>query len=72
MVVRVVPHLKKEGLDNNIIGSYRPVSNFPFLSKVLEKVAASQLTSYLQQRQLFSHCSLLTEKRIQQRPHYSR
>ncbi len=51
-IASVVPRLKKEGLDRNILGNYRPVSNLPFLSKVIEKVVASQLTSYLQQHQL--------------------
>ena len=52
-VAQVVPLLKKEGLDKNIFSNYRPVSNLPFLSKVLEKVVAQQLTKYLQQHQLY-------------------
>ncbi len=50
-VARVVPRLKKEGLDN-IHGNYWPVNSVPFLSKVLEKVVFSQLTNCLQQHQL--------------------
>ena len=47
-VAQVSPLLKKAGLDCNVLSNYRPVSNLPFISKVLEKTVASQLTSYLQ------------------------
>ncbi|XP_070567335.1 uncharacterized protein [Ptychodera flava] len=43
----VSPILKKSSLDSNIFKNYRPVSNLPFLSKVIEKVVASQLITYL-------------------------
>lgn len=38
----VRPRLKKDNLDKEIFNNYRPVANFPFLSKVIEKVAATQ------------------------------
>ena len=34
----VKPLLKKAGLDPNQMKNYRPVSNLPFISKILEKV----------------------------------
>jgi len=34
----VRPLIKKSGLDPDILKNYRPVSNLPFISKVLEKV----------------------------------
>ena len=37
------PLLKKPGLDQNMLKNYRPVSNLPFVSKVLEKVASSRI-----------------------------
>ena len=47
----VIPLLKKRGLYANsqqkIFLKYRPVSNLPFLSKVLEKVVLHQLHSHL-------------------------
>ncbi len=43
----VFPILKKPQLDSQILNNYRPVSNLPFLSKVVERVVASQLTEYL-------------------------
>ena len=39
---RVRPRLKKDNLDKEIFKNYRPVVNIPFLSKVIEKVAATQ------------------------------
>lgn len=31
----VTPIIKKPNLDPNVLGNYRPVSNLPFVSKVL-------------------------------------
>lgn len=42
------PLLKKPGLDPKTLGNYRPISNLPFVSKVLEKVVAAQLECHLQ------------------------
>ena len=43
----VSPLLKKQTLDPDVCKNYRPVSNLAFLSKVLEKVVASQLDDHL-------------------------
>ena len=43
----VQPLLKKPSLDNNIIRNFRPVSNLPFLSKVIEKVLAVRLLDHM-------------------------
>ena len=43
----VTPLFKKPSLNINIIKNYRPVSNLPFVSKVLERVVASQLKTYM-------------------------
>ena len=43
----VIPLLKKSGLDTNILSNYRPISNLPFLGKVIERVAVNQLQTYL-------------------------
>ena len=45
--VIVTPRLKRSGLDPTDIANFRPVSNLTFLSKVIERVAASQLNTYL-------------------------
>ena len=39
--------LKKASLDPKQMKNYRPVSNLPFLSKILEKVVLMQLTNHL-------------------------
>jgi hypothetical protein len=51
----VRPLLKKPGLDPNVLKNYRPVSNLPFLSKVLEKVVDSRLESHLTEHNLHAN-----------------
>ena len=41
------PLLKKRGLDQNILNNYRPISNLPFVSKVLEKVVSIRIEEHL-------------------------
>ncbi|XP_062582897.1 uncharacterized protein LOC134244661 [Saccostrea cucullata] len=48
----VRPLIKRQGLDKDEFKNYRPVSNLPFLSKVLEKAVASRLEKYLNDYQL--------------------
>ena len=43
----VSPLLKKAGLDHNVLKNFRPVSNLPFISKVLERVVLKQLLQHL-------------------------
>ena len=51
-VAQVSPLLKKAGLDTEFLSKYRPVSNLAFLSKIIEKVVAQQMTSYLNENNL--------------------
>ena len=46
-IARVIPSLKKPSLDHNQLNNFRPVSNLPFLSKILEKVVLARLSTYL-------------------------
>ena len=39
----IKPLLKKPSLDPEAPANYRPISNLPFLSKVLEKVVSAKL-----------------------------
>jgi hypothetical protein len=48
----VKPLLKKPSLDPDDLKNFRPISNLPFLSKVLEKVVLHQLLQHLQQNNL--------------------
>ena len=43
----VRPLIKKPGLDKNVYKNYRPVSNLPFISKVLEKVVDKRIETHL-------------------------
>ncbi len=44
----VKPLLKKRNLDNFILSNYRPISNLPFIGKIIEKVVFNQLINYTQ------------------------
>ncbi len=42
----VKPLLKKRNLDNTMLSNYRPISNLPFIGKIVEKVVFNQLNKY--------------------------
>ena len=46
-VAVIKPLLKKNSLDPVVLSNYRPISNLPFLGKVLEKVVYIQHTASL-------------------------
>ncbi len=48
----VLPILKKPHLDAQVLNNYRPVSNLPYLSKIIERVVATQLQGYLTENSL--------------------
>ena len=48
----VKPLLKRPSLDKNLLKKYRPISNLPFLSKILEKVVFCKHLSHLQENNL--------------------
>ena len=43
----VTPLLKKPNLDSNMLENYRPVSNLPFISNIIEKAVLTQLQEHL-------------------------
>ncbi|KAF7642344.1 hypothetical protein LDENG_00259690 [Lucifuga dentata] len=47
------PLLKKHNTDPQILNNYRPISNLPFMSKLLERAVANQLTDHLSNNNLF-------------------
>jgi len=52
----IITHvLKKAGLDHNLMGNYRPITNLQFLSKLIEKVVLKRLNSHMTTNNL--HCS---------------
>uniref|UniRef100_A0A9J8BRN4 Reverse transcriptase domain-containing protein n=1 Tax=Cyprinus carpio carpio TaxID=630221 RepID=A0A9J8BRN4_CYPCA len=61
----IKPLIKKPQLDPSELANYRPISKFPFMSKILEKVVSAQLCSYLQKNYLYE------EFQSGFRPHHS-
>ena len=52
-VAVIKPLLKKPNLDPDNMKNYRPISNLPFLSNVLEKAVAQQLTAFLKTNNVY-------------------
>ena len=50
----VTPILKKTSLNPNILQNYRPVSQIPFLAKVIERCACTQLQYYFETNKLYA------------------
>ena len=48
----VTPLIKKRGLDPNDLRNFLPMSNLPFISKILEKVVLTQLQKHLSENDL--------------------
>ena len=48
----MIPLLKKAGLDDSIVFSYRSVSNLPHLSKIIERIVHRQVMSHLEEFKL--------------------
>uniref|UniRef100_A0A665ULH4 Reverse transcriptase domain-containing protein n=1 Tax=Echeneis naucrates TaxID=173247 RepID=A0A665ULH4_ECHNA len=49
----IKPQLKKPNLDPDVLANYRPISNLPFISKIIEKAVAKQLHEHLDGNSLF-------------------
>uniref|UniRef100_A0A3B3HB31 Reverse transcriptase domain-containing protein n=1 Tax=Oryzias latipes TaxID=8090 RepID=A0A3B3HB31_ORYLA len=49
----IQPLLKKPSLDPSCFEHYRPISKLPFLAKILEKLVAEQVISFLNKNKLF-------------------
>ena len=51
----IIPLLKDDSLDPNVLNNFRPVSNLLFIGKVIEKVVLKRLNDHLSKNNL--HCS---------------
>jgi len=51
-VAYITSLVKKSGMDNGDVRSYRPISNLSVASKLLERIAAKQLIAYLEKSAL--------------------
>ena len=49
----VKPLLKKNNLDALVLNNYRPISNLPFIGKIIEKIVFNQLTAFLTSNSYF-------------------
>jgi len=54
------PLLKKPNLDKGELKNYRPVSNLPFLSKILEKLVAKPLEIHFSSHRLHDNLDIMT------------
>ena len=61
----VTPVLKKRCPEHNDLNNYRPVSNLCFIAKILEKLALSQVSSYLNSHNLFNQLIVLVSAQNQ-------
>lgn len=52
----LVPEIKREGLDSTDHSSCRPIANVAFLSKIIDRVVASQLIAHLEVNQMLLVC----------------
>ena len=48
----ILPLLKKDGLDIEILKHFRPVSNLTYISKLIERLVASQFVKYIMDNNL--------------------
>ena len=48
----VKPILKKEGLDQDDVKNYQPISNLTYISKLVERMVSKQLTTFLEEHSL--------------------
>ncbi|KAL0152406.1 hypothetical protein M9458_052129 [Cirrhinus mrigala] len=62
----IKPLIKKPQLDPSKLANNRPISNLPFMSKILEKVVSAQLCSFLQKKK-----KIYEEFQSGFRPHHS-
>ena len=51
----IKPLLKKSSLEPSSLNNYRPISNLPFIGKIIEKVVYQQLSNYLTVNDLFDN-----------------
>ena len=52
----VRPLLKKSNLDTSVFKNYRPVSNIPYVSKLIEKIVVKRIDNYMTTHHLHEQC----------------
>ena len=66
----VLPLLKKQNLDSESFKNYRPVSNLPYLSKVIEKVMACRLLEHMKENHLLDTLQSAYKKHTVLKQHF--
>ena len=66
----VTPILKKPNLDADDLENYRPISNLPFIGKLLEKVVTKRLSAYLDGDKLLPVISMRIGAFIKRKRHF--
>ena len=61
-IAKVVPIFKKG--DNTLMNNYRPISLLPVISKVIEKIICTQLSSYFENNKLFYAANMVSDQTI--------
>lgn len=51
-LAKVTPLLKKRGVDNSELNNYRPISQLPLISKIIEKIVQSRLMCFFEENHL--------------------
>jgi len=52
----VTPIAKKQNTKSDDFQNYRPISNLPYISKIIEKSAVNQLSNYMTDNNLYEPC----------------
>ena len=48
------PSLKKQNVDSDVLGNYRPISNLSYISKIIKKCVDMQIVKYIDENNLFA------------------
>ena len=51
-LAHLTPLIKGDTLDNNLLKNYRPISNLPFVGKIIERMVKSRLDEHLSSNNL--------------------
>ena len=61
-IAKVVPIFKKG--DNTLMNNYRPISLLPVISKVIEKIICTQLSTYFENNNFFMIANMVSDQTI--------
>ncbi len=65
----VKPLLEQRHFDNTMLSNYRPISNIPFICKIIENIVFNQLNNYLNSNGYLDNFYLVSERITAQKQH---